>query len=186
MQTDLGPSQLKVGTPSGSSPTQLSAGTETPLQNSGDLNVVVTVRDSGIGLDPATREQTFTAFHTTKPSGLGMGLSISRSIVEITAGGFGWRRMKVPGPAFPSRFHRTHPKAGRMFSHERTAPLCDRDAPGGWRICAGTEPCKAQVETIRLKVLKMAPLSCTTRAASGSCSPAPTLTNSSLPRSSHA
>jgi hypothetical protein len=29
-----------------------------------------------------------------------MGLSISRSIVEITAGGFGWRRMKVPGQLF--------------------------------------------------------------------------------------
>ena len=51
-------------------------------QNSGELNVVVTIRDSGIGLDPATREQIFTAFHTTKPSGLGMGLSFSHSIVE--------------------------------------------------------------------------------------------------------
>ena len=50
----------------------------TRTQNSGEVNVVVTVRDSGIGLDPATREQIFTAFHTTKPGGLGMGLSISR------------------------------------------------------------------------------------------------------------
>jgi signal transduction histidine kinase len=48
--------------------------------------VFVTVRDSGIGLDFASMEQVFTAFHTTKPSGLGMGLSISRSIVENHSG----------------------------------------------------------------------------------------------------
>jgi PAS domain S-box-containing protein len=44
--------------------------------------VRVAVRDSGIGFDPQTGERMFDAFHTTKPGGLGMGLSISRSIVE--------------------------------------------------------------------------------------------------------
>ncbi|MGB8169698.1 MAG: PAS domain-containing protein [Chthoniobacteraceae bacterium] len=44
--------------------------------------VLVTVRDSGIGLDQERNEQLFAAFHTTKPGGLGMGLPISRSIVE--------------------------------------------------------------------------------------------------------
>ena len=42
--------------------------------------VLVAVLDSGIGLDSETAERLFSAFFTTKPSGMGMGLSISRSI----------------------------------------------------------------------------------------------------------
>ena len=48
--------------------------------------VRVAVQDSGIGFDPMSAERIFDAFHTTKPGGLGMGLSISRSIVEIHGG----------------------------------------------------------------------------------------------------
>jgi len=48
--------------------------------------VRVSVRDSGIGFDPLSAERIFDAFHTTKPGGLGMGLSISRSIVESHGG----------------------------------------------------------------------------------------------------
>jgi PAS domain S-box-containing protein len=48
--------------------------------------LVVRVQDSGIGLDSSNMEKIFTAFHTTKPGGLGMGLSISRSIVENHSG----------------------------------------------------------------------------------------------------
>ena len=48
--------------------------------------MLVTVRDSGPGLDSEKMERVFTAFYTTKPGGLGMGLSISRSIVENHAG----------------------------------------------------------------------------------------------------
>ena len=47
-----------------------------------DDEVCVAVQDSGIGLDPESRERIFHAFHTTKPGGLGLGLSIGRSIVE--------------------------------------------------------------------------------------------------------
>ena len=46
----------------------------------------MTVRDAGIGFHPQNVEQIFEAFHTTKPGGLGMGLSISRSIVESHGG----------------------------------------------------------------------------------------------------
>jgi PAS domain S-box-containing protein len=44
--------------------------------------VLVSLRDSGPGLDPASLERLFDAFYTTKSGGLGMGLSICRSIIE--------------------------------------------------------------------------------------------------------
>ena len=43
--------------------------------------VSITVEDSGIGLDPKNAEQIFEAFFTTKPTGMGMGLAICRSII---------------------------------------------------------------------------------------------------------
>ena len=48
--------------------------------------VLVAVLDSGIGIDSETAEKLFTAFFTTKPSGMGMGLSISRSIIRAHGG----------------------------------------------------------------------------------------------------
>jgi PAS domain S-box-containing protein len=51
----------------------------------GDL-VRITVQDSGIGLDPQSMERIFDAFYTTKSGGMGMGLSISRSIVQNHGG----------------------------------------------------------------------------------------------------
>jgi len=44
------------------------------------------VRDVGVGLDPNNVEQLFQAFHTTKAEGMGIGLSISRSIIEAHGG----------------------------------------------------------------------------------------------------
>jgi C4-dicarboxylate-specific signal transduction histidine kinase len=57
--------------------------------------VLVGVRDSGPGLAPATLERLFDAFYTTKPSGLGLGLSICRSIIE-THGGRLWATANAP------------------------------------------------------------------------------------------
>ena len=51
-----------------------------------DGQVLVAVLDSGIGLDSETAERLFSAFFTTKPSGMGMGLSISRSIIRAHGG----------------------------------------------------------------------------------------------------
>jgi C4-dicarboxylate-specific signal transduction histidine kinase len=48
--------------------------------------VVVTVQDAGVGIDPNKVDQLFSAFFTTKPGGMGMGLSISRSIIEAHGG----------------------------------------------------------------------------------------------------
>jgi signal transduction histidine kinase len=45
--------------------------------------VIVAVRDTGIGIDPDNAERLFNPFFTTKPDGTGMGLSICRSIIEV-------------------------------------------------------------------------------------------------------
>jgi len=47
---------------------------------------LVTVRDTGPGLDPTSVDRLFEAFYTTKPGGMGMGLSICRSIIEAHGG----------------------------------------------------------------------------------------------------
>jgi signal transduction histidine kinase len=57
--------------------------------------VLVTVTDTGPGLSQENSARLFEAFYTTKPSGLGMGLSICRSIVE-THGGRLWATPNQP------------------------------------------------------------------------------------------
>ena len=57
--------------------------------------VLVTVRDSGPGLDPQSLDRLFEAFYTTKPHGLGLGLAISRSIIAAHGGRL-WATANVP------------------------------------------------------------------------------------------
>ncbi len=83
--------------------------------------VIVTVSDSGGGLGSAEQDRLFDAFYTTKPDGMGMGLAISRSIVEshggrIWAGAAGGR-----GAAFSFSL-----PAGKAAIHE---PGIARKAP---------------------------------------------------------
>ena len=60
-------------------------------------HVLVAVQDSGIGINSQDAEQVFNAFFTTKPGGMGMGLSICRSILEAH-GGQVWAAANRSGP----------------------------------------------------------------------------------------
>jgi two-component system sensor histidine kinase DctS len=51
-----------------------------------DSEAVVSIVDNGCGIAPDVREKLFTAFFTTKPEGMGVGLSICRSIIEFHRG----------------------------------------------------------------------------------------------------
>jgi len=59
--------------------------------------VLVAVQDSGPGLNPESVDRLFDAFYTTKPGGMGMGLSICRSIVEAHGGQIWASRTASPG-----------------------------------------------------------------------------------------
>jgi len=70
--------------------------------------VLVAVKDSGSGLAPETLEQLFTPFYSTKPGGLGMGLSICRSIIEAHGGRL-WATANQPRGAIFQFTVPTHP-----------------------------------------------------------------------------
>ncbi|WFU84409.1 AAA family ATPase [Bradyrhizobium sp. CIAT3101] len=72
----------------------------------GSRGVLVSVRDSGTGISADELERLFDPFYTTKPGGMGMGLSICRSIVE-THGGKIWATAERPHGA---AFHFTVPQ----------------------------------------------------------------------------
>jgi PAS domain S-box-containing protein len=78
----------------------------TTLEDAELTYALVTVHDSGPGLDPHNVSRLFDAFYTTKPHGLGMGLAVSRSIIETHGG---WLSAK------------TDPSRGAVF--EFTLPI---------------------------------------------------------------
>jgi two-component system, LuxR family, sensor kinase FixL len=69
--------------------------------------VLISVTDSGIGLDPKQAERLFEAFFTTKTEGMGMGLSISRSIIE----GHGGRLWATANAGSGATFQFTVPRS---------------------------------------------------------------------------
>jgi len=81
----------------------------------GEAGVLVAVRDSGPGIDPAYLDRVFDAFYTTKSSGTGMGLSICRSIIRAHGGKL-WAAANQPRGAV---FQFTLPDVER----ELTVPL---------------------------------------------------------------
>jgi PAS domain S-box-containing protein len=75
-------------------------------RNTDPDQVEVTVEDSGTGLDPDASARIFDAFYTTKPAGMGMGLSICRSILQAHHGRLWATANQGPG----TTFHFTLPK----------------------------------------------------------------------------
>jgi C4-dicarboxylate-specific signal transduction histidine kinase len=77
-----------------------------------DNHLIISVSDTGVGLPPKQADQIFDAFFTTKPQGTGMGLRISRSIVELHGGSL-WAAANSPRGA---SFHLTLPT--KIEAHE--------------------------------------------------------------------
>ncbi len=65
-----------------------------------DDHVRLTVKDSGVGLDPQKMDKLFEAFYTTKSGGMGIGLSVSRSIIESHHGRLWAAPNAGPGATF--------------------------------------------------------------------------------------
>jgi signal transduction histidine kinase len=70
-------------------------------QREDGLWAVVAVEDTGVGFGEVEAARLFEAFYTTKPSGLGMGLSISRSIIDSHRG----RLWATANPEHGATFH---------------------------------------------------------------------------------
>ena len=85
--------------------------------------VLVAVRDSGPGIDPENLERVFDTFYTTKTSGMGMGLSICRSIIDAHGGRL-WADVNEPRGAV---FQFTLPDAEREIMDPRPAALHTRE-----------------------------------------------------------
>jgi signal transduction histidine kinase len=65
-----------------------------------DSEVLIAVRDTGVGLPTDNPDQIFESFVTTKPHGTGVGLAITRSIVESHGGQLWAERNDGPGASF--------------------------------------------------------------------------------------
>jgi signal transduction histidine kinase len=81
--------------------------------------VLVSVGDSGPGIDHDQLDQVFQAFYTTKSSGVGMGLSISRSIIDAHGGQL-WADTNASGGAV---FRFSLPGAGKIKNSRRATRL---------------------------------------------------------------
>jgi len=63
-------------------------------------HVRLSIQDAGVGLDPQTMDKLFEAFYTTKSDGMGIGLSVSRSIIERHQGRLWATPNNGPGATF--------------------------------------------------------------------------------------
>jgi C4-dicarboxylate-specific signal transduction histidine kinase len=74
--------------------------------------VLISVQDSGTGIDPEQAKRLFEAFYTTKPNGIGLGLSISRSIVESHGGRLSVSPVRPFGSVFQVMLPAAQPSRG--------------------------------------------------------------------------
>jgi len=65
-----------------------------------DDNVRLSVKDAGVGFDPQIKDKLFEAFYSTKDDGMGVGLSVSRSIIENHQGQLWAALNDGPGATF--------------------------------------------------------------------------------------
>ena len=65
-----------------------------------DNRVRLSVQDAGVGFDPQAADRLFEAFYTTKKDGMGIGLSVSRSIIENHHGRLWAEPIDGPGTTF--------------------------------------------------------------------------------------
>src|SRR5713101_7985624 len=91
-------------------------------QRAENEQLVVSVSDTGVGLPAQQADQIFNAFFTTKVHGTGMGLRISRSIIE-SHGGRLWAAENSPRGA---SFHVTHQPKSRSMNDARRRSHCVR------------------------------------------------------------
>ena len=76
--------------------------------------VRLTVQDAGTGFDPSNQERLFDAFYTTKSDGMGIGLSVSRSIFESHGG----RLWAEPNDGPGATFSFSIPRAAMIAAHK--------------------------------------------------------------------
>src|SRR5712692_6432552 len=87
-------------------------------QRAEDEQLMISVSDTGVGLPPQQADQIFNAFFTTKVHGTGMGLRISRSIIESHGG----RLWATENPLRGASFHLTLPRKPRLTNNARSRP----------------------------------------------------------------
>jgi PAS domain S-box-containing protein len=97
--------------------------------------VRLSVRDTGVGFDPKSIEKLFEAFYTTKSRGMGIGLSVSRSIID-SHGGHLWAALNH-GPGATFSFSIPPASAGVTRDHSvsdmRTSPVAETEpVMGSW------------------------------------------------------
>jgi C4-dicarboxylate-specific signal transduction histidine kinase len=97
---------------------------QTDLQEDGAVKL--TLRDSGTGLDTAAVEKLFQTFYTTKADGMGVGLSICRSIIE-SHGGRIWGNANEDGPGATFAF--------RLPADANPSPKLQRALPAAVLQC---------------------------------------------------
>ncbi len=117
-------------------PRQLVVGTE----RDGEDSVQLSVRDTGIGFEPQGLDRLFNAFYTTKSGGMGIGLSVSRSIVESHKGRLWATPNEGPGVTFSFSIP--------CGSQDVTAAVTDPHTPGAIRTAAATNAGERHVRNL--------------------------------------